>query len=49
MWTAFARTHYERLNYHYASHVTDNEYWLIEPLLPPAKRCGGGERQICAR
>ena len=43
MWTAFARTHYERLNARYASDVTDDEYGLIEPLLPPAKR--GGRRR----
>ena len=40
MWTAFARTYYERLNARYASDVTDDEYGLIEPLLPPAKRSG---------
>ena len=43
MWTAFARTHYERLNTRYASDVTDDEFGLIEPLLPPAKR--GGRRR----
>ena len=43
MWTAFARTHYERLNARYASDVTDDEYGLIEPLLPPARR--GGRRR----
>ena len=29
MWTAFARTHYERLNARYASDVTDDEYGLM--------------------
>ena len=43
MWTAFARTHYERLNTRYSSDVTDDAYGLIEPLLPPAKR--GGRRR----
>jgi transposase len=43
MWTAFAQTHYERLNARYACDVTDDEYQLIEPLLPPAKR--GGRRR----
>ena len=43
MWTAFARTHYERLNARYASDVIDDEYGLIEPLLPAA-RCGGRRR-----
>lgn len=43
MWTAFARSQYERLNARYASDVTDDEYGLIEPLLPPARR--GGRRR----
>ena len=43
MWTAFARSQYERLNERYASDVTDEEYDLIEPLLPPARR--GGRRR----
>ncbi|MEZ5935227.1 MAG: IS5 family transposase [Alphaproteobacteria bacterium] len=40
MWTAFARTHCERVHTRYASDVTDDEYGLIEPLLPSAKRGG---------
>ena len=40
MWTAFARSQYERLNERYASDVTDEEYGLIEPLLPPGRRGG---------
>ena len=48
MWTAFARTHCERLNARYASDVTDDEYGLIEPLLPPAKR-GGRQRSTDLR
>jgi len=43
MWTAFARSQYERLNDRYASDVTDEEFSLIEPLLPSAKR-GGRQR-----
>ena len=43
MWTAFARSRYERLNDRYASDVTDDEYGLIEPLLPSPKR-GGRQR-----
>lgn len=43
MWTVFARSQYERSNQRYASDVTDDEYGLIEPLLPPAKR-GGRKR-----
>ena len=40
MWTAFARTHYERVNTRYASDVTDDEFGLIAPLLPSARRGG---------
>ncbi len=43
MWTAIARTHYERLNQRYASDVTDAEFALIKPLLPRARR--GGRRR----
>lgn len=43
MWTVFARSQYERSNERYASDVSDDEYGLIEPLLPPAKH-GGRKR-----
>lgn len=43
MWTAFARSHHERLNERYASDLTDDEFALLEPLLPPARR--GGRRR----
>ena len=43
MWTACARCRYERLSERYASDVTDAEFALIEPLLPPARR--GGRRR----
>jgi putative transposase len=43
MWTASARCQYERLSERYASDVTDAEFALIEPLLPPARR--GGRRR----
>jgi len=48
MWTAFARSQYERLNDRYASDVTDDEFGLIEPLLPSAKR-GGRQRSTDLR
>ena len=38
MWTAFARSHYERVNTYYAGDVTDDEYGLIERSLPSARR-----------
>ncbi len=43
MWTAFARSQYERLNERYASDVTDDEYSLIAPFLPRARH--GGRRR----
>jgi putative transposase len=43
MWTASARHHYRRSDRRYASDVTDEEFALIEPLLPLAKR--GGRRR----
>ncbi len=43
MWTALTRSQYERLNERYAGDVTDEEFGLIEPLLPPAHR--GGRRR----
>ncbi len=43
MWAAFARRHYERLHERYANDVTDDEFALIGPPLPPARR--GGRRR----
>ena len=43
MWTASARHHYRRSGGRYATDVTDAEFALIAPLLPPAKR--GGRRR----
>ena len=43
MWTTFARSQLERLNDRYESDVTDDEFGLIEPLLPSAKP-GGRQR-----
>ena len=43
MWTASARHQYRRTGGRYATDVTDAEFALIEPLLPPAKR--GGRRR----
>ena len=42
MWTASARHQYRRSGGRYATDVTDAEFALLEPLLPPAKR--GGRR-----
>jgi len=43
MWTASARHQYRRSGRRYATDVTDEEFALIEPLLPLAKR--GGRRR----
>ena len=43
MWTASARHQYRRSAARYATDVTDEEFALIEPLLPAAKR--GGRRR----
>jgi putative transposase len=40
MWTDSARRQYQRLGRRYASDLTDEEFALIGPMLPPAK--GGG-------
>jgi len=44
MWTTENRARYDRSKLRYPSELTDDEWALIEPLIPPAKR-GGRERQ----
>lgn len=39
-WTEIARREYARTNARYSSDLTDREWAVIEPLLPPAKRIG---------
>lgn len=46
MWTDSARRQYQRLGRRYASDLTDEEFAVIEPLLPPAK--WGGRRRTTA-
>ena len=46
MWTDSARRQYQRLGHRYASDLTDEEFALISPMLPPAK--GGGRRRTTA-
>ena len=48
MWTAQNRANYDRSGLRYPSDVTDAEWSLIEPLIPPAKR-GGGKRTVDLR
>jgi len=48
MWTAENRRHYERTGLRYPSDLTDAEWALAAPLIPPAKR-GGRERRVDVR
>ncbi len=48
MWTAESRPRYNRDNLRYPSDLTDEEWALIEPLIPPGKR-GGGKRSVDIR
>jgi hypothetical protein len=43
VWTAENRGHYDRSEQRYPSDLTDDEWALIEPLIPPAKP-GGNKR-----
>src|SRR5499427_1706339 len=40
MWTEITRPKYERAGRRYASDLTDAEWRLIEPYMPPVKRLG---------
>ena len=48
MWTRENRPKYDRSRLRYPSDVTDEEWALIGPLIPPAKR-GGNKRTIDER
>jgi len=48
MWTTENRHRYDRDRLRYPSDLTDAEWQLIEPLIPPAKR-GGGKRTVNVR
>ena len=48
MWTPENRPKYDRSRLRYPSDVTDEEWALIGPLIPPAKR-GGNKRRIDER
>ena len=48
MWTAENRPHYDRSKLRYPSDLTDAEWSLIAPLIPPAKR-GGNKRTVDER
>ncbi|WP_371822082.1 IS5 family transposase [Martelella soudanensis] len=48
MWTKANRGKYNRDGLRYSSDITDVEWALVEPLIPPAKR-GGRRREVDAR
>ena len=48
MWTTRNRGRYDRSKLRYPSDLTDEEWALIEPLIPPAKR-GGNRRTVDVR
>ena len=48
MWTKENRCRYERLGLRYPSDLTDEEWALLEPMIPPAKP-GGRKREINMR
>jgi transposase len=48
MWTSRNRGRYDRSRLRYPSDATDEEWALLEPLIPPAKR-GGNRRHVVVR
>ena len=48
MWTPENRPRYKRDHLRYPSDLTDEEWALVEPLIPPAKR-GGRRRSVDMR
>lgn len=48
MWTTENRGRYQRDHLRYPSDVTEEEWQLVEPLIPPAKR-GGRKRTVDIR
>lgn len=48
MWTAANRPLYERKGLRYPSDLTDDEWTLVAPLIPPAKH-GGRHREVDVR
>ena len=48
MWTIENRPRYNRDRLRYPSDLTDEEWALVEPLIPPGKR-GGGKRRVNLR
>jgi transposase len=48
MWTAENRGRYDRGELRYPCDLTDEEWALVEPLIPPAKP-GGNRRRVNVR
>ena len=48
MWTRENRPKYDRSKLRYPSDLTDEEWALVAPLIPPAKR-GGNKRTVVVR
>src|SRR5271166_2543348 len=48
MWTSKNRARYDRSKLRYPSDLTDDEWSLVEPLIPPGKT-GGGKRTVIMR
>ncbi len=48
MWTTENRGRYDRSSLRYPSDLTDDEWALVKPLIPPAKR-GGNRRHVDER
>ena len=48
MWTTQNRARYDRSNLRYPSDLTDEEWKLVEPLIPPGKP-GGDKRTVNLR
>ena len=48
MWTNENRGRYDRSRLRYPSDVTDDEWALVAPLIPPARR-GGNKRHVNER
>src|SRR3979409_2422655 len=48
MWTSKNRARYDRSKLRYPSDLTDDEWGLVEPLIPPGKS-GGGNRTVIMR
>ena len=48
MWTSKNRARYDRSRLRYPSDLTDEEWRVVEPLIPPGKT-GGGKRTVIMR